>query len=93
MTNRTLAELFAAGFFTGVAFAQPTALAPPKSVAPVNPKVAECRARNQAEHKSIVEIYQKAKAGGKIDPKEALAFAAMERRLNAHAKVLVCDGF
>ncbi len=50
MTNRTLAELFAAGLFTGVAFAQPTALAPPKSVAPVNPKVAECRARNQAEH-------------------------------------------
>ena len=93
MTNKTLAALFAAGLFTGVAFAQPTALAPPKSVAPVDPKVAECRAKNQAEHKSIVEMYQKAKAGGKIDPKEAQAFTAMEGRLNAHAKFLARDGF
>jgi glutathione S-transferase len=93
MSNKTIAALFAAGLFTGVAFAQPTALAPPKSAAPVDPKVAECRVKNQTEHKSIVEMYQKAKAGGKIDPKEAQAFAAMEGRLNAHAKFLARDGF
>jgi hypothetical protein len=38
-------------------------------------------------------MYQKAKAGGKIDPKETQAFAAMEGRLNAHAKFLARDGF
>ena len=93
MTNKTLAALFAGGLFAGVAFAQPTAPPGAKTAAPMDPKVAECRGKNQAEHKSIVEMYQKAKAGGKIDQKEAQAFAAMEGRLNAHAKFLSRDGF
>ncbi len=93
MTNKTLAALFAAGLFAGVAFAQPTAPPLARTAAPIDPKVAECRAKNQAEHKSIVDMYQKAKAAGKIDPKEAQAFAGMEGNLNRHAQFLARDGF
>lgn len=90
MKINTLSALFAVSLFAAGAFAQPVAK---PAAAPVDPKVAECRAKNQAEHKSIVEMYQKAKAGGKIDPKEAEAFRAMEARLNKHATFLARDGF
>ena len=90
MKINTLAALVAVGLFAGGAFAQPVVKSAP---APLDPKVAECRAKNQAEHKSIVDMYQKAKAGGKIDPKEAEAFRLMEARLNKHAAFLARDGF
>ena len=90
MKSNTLSALVAIGLFAGGAFAQPVTKA---VTAPVDPKVAECLGKNQAEHKSIVDMYQKAKAGGKIDPKEAQAFGAMEARLNKHAAFLARDGF
>ena len=93
MTYKTLAALCAAGLFAGTAFAQPTAPPVARTAAPIDPKVAECRGKNQAEHRSIVDMYQKAKAAGKIDPKEAQAFAAMEGNLNRHAAFLARDGF
>ncbi len=90
MKINTLAALLAVGLFAGGTFAQPVVKPVP---APLDPKVVECRAKNQAEHKSIVDMYQKAKVGGKIDPKEAQAFAAIEGNLKKHQMFLARDGF
>jgi hypothetical protein len=57
-----------------------------------DPKVMECRKANTAAHKEVLDMYNKAKAGGKIDPKEAQAFAAMDGNLKKHAAVLAKDG-
>ena len=79
MKINTLPALFAVSLNAAGAFAQSV---PKPTVAPVDPKVAECRAKNQAERKSIVEMNQKANTGGKIDSKEAQAFGAMQARMN-----------
>ena len=49
-------------------------------------KVAECVAKNVAEHKTILEIFNKAKRDGKVDASAAGAFAASEAAL---AKLLL----
>jgi len=86
-------SLLFASLFASFAFAAPDVkpVVPPKPAA--DPAVAACRAKNQATHKAVLDLYMKAKSGGKIDPKEAQAFATMEGRLNAHAQALARDGF
>ncbi len=98
MKIKLASSMLFAGLCASIAFAQP-AVKPAPAAAPVaakaapDPAVKACREKNHAAHKEIVEMYKKAKTDGKIDPKEAKEFAAMEHRLNNHAKFLAKDGF
>ena len=48
----------------------------------------ECRAHNQKEHKALMDMHAKAKAGRKISPAEEKEFVARERRLHQHQATL-----
>jgi hypothetical protein len=71
------------------------AQAPAPKAAPAakaDPKVAECRAHNQAEHKSLMEMHAKAMKEHMISPQEQKEFRAMEGRLARHRQVLSKGG-
>jgi len=71
------------------------AQAPAPKAAPAakgDPKVAECRAHNQAAHKALMEEHAKAMKDHMIDPKEQSQFRAMEGRLHKHRATLAKGG-
>ena len=47
-----------------------------------DPRIAQCRTANQKAHSEVMQLYNRARSSGKINPKEAQAFAAIEGRLN-----------
>jgi len=53
-----------------------------------DPRVAQCRTANLRAHSEVVQLYQRARAAGRIDPREAQAFAAIDGRLKAHEQAL-----
>jgi hypothetical protein len=55
--------------------------------------LAQCMAANQRAHAEVHQMYQNAKKAGKIDPKEAQAFAAMEKRLHDLGQQLARGGW
>jgi hypothetical protein len=57
-----------------------------------DPRVAQCRTANLKAHSEVVQLYQKARAAGRINPREAQAFAAIEGRLRAHEQALNIGG-
>ena len=73
---------FAAALFASAVFAQANAAQ----------QIAQCRAANQKAHAEVVQMFQKARAAGQIDPREAQAFQAAERRLSTDAQMLSRGG-
>lgn len=51
-------------------------------------QIAQCRTANLKAHSEVMALFGKARATGKISPKEAMTFAAMEKRLKAHQMIL-----
>ena len=71
------------------------AQAPAPKAAPAakgDPKLHECRAHNQAEHKSLMEMHAKAVKDHMISKGEEAKFRQMEGRLHKHRAALAKDG-
>lgn len=71
------------------------AQAPAPKAAPAakgDPKVAECRAHNQAEHKALMAEHAKAMKEHMISKGEERAFREMEGRLHVHQRTLAKGG-
>jgi len=54
----------------------------------VDPRVAQCRTANLKAHSEVVQLFNRARATGKITPAEAKRFAAIEARLKIHQAAL-----
>jgi hypothetical protein len=86
---RTIAPAAALALAASVCWAQAPATKPaPKG----DPKVAECRAHNQAEHKSLMEMHAKAIKDHMISKSEEGKFRQMEGRLLRHRAALAKGG-
>ena len=71
------------------------AQAPAQKAAPAakgDPKVAECRAHNQAAHQALMAEHAKAMKEHMISPQEQKEFRGMEMRLHKHRETLAKGG-
>ncbi|WP_143086062.1 hypothetical protein [Formivibrio citricus] len=57
-----------------------------------DPRVRQCRQDNQRAHGEVWQLFQQARAAGRISPAEQQQFSAMEARLNNHRNMLARDG-
>jgi hypothetical protein len=72
-----------------------SAQAPAPKAAPAakgDPKVAECRAHNQAQHKELMQMHAKAVKDHMISKGEEHRFREMEARLHRHQATLAKGG-
>lgn len=57
-----------------------------------NPHVQQCRHDNQRMHAEVIDLFQRARAAGRISPGEAQRFNEMEGHLHRHREMLARDG-
>jgi Spy/CpxP family protein refolding chaperone len=103
MKLKQIAAFIAAGFVSSAALAQAPAPAPTPSSTPApaagkpmppkkDPKLDQCMRAVDGTHREIMDIMGRARAAGRIDPKEQQEFERMDRAIKGHHSQMAKDG-